>query len=121
MKQLIISLAFLLSLPAVHAGPGGGGGGIGTVPTLRMLAEINTIKDFLDRSLHQLDRHEVEALRTLSGDYARLEDIEEGFVHFSGAVLRNGLLELRPKSNDFEIESIIFVDGSEIEFEPTQE
>ncbi len=112
MKHIIISLASLFFSLNLLAGPGGGGGGVGTVPTLRMHAEImNSRHDLL-----RLNHLEVEALTSRLGDYARLEDIKEGFVHFSGATLRGGHLELKPKARDFEIESIIFIDGSEFEF-----
>jgi len=116
MKHLIISLASLLFSLNITAGPGGGGGGVGTVPTMRMHAEVNAIRNSLSNSLRRLDPRDVEALRTLNGDYARLEDLKEGFVNFSGATLRGGQLELRPKATDFEIESVIFIDGSELEF-----
>lgn len=101
MKKQIILLVlvnFLLTF-SVSAGPGGTGG-IGTVPTLRMNGEM------------MLKRDEISAITTRSGDYARLEDLEEGFAHFRGVKFKNDFVEI---SNKYELEAIILDSGEEVQ------
>lgn len=61
----------------------------------------------------QLNKSEVEALTTLSGDYARWEDLEEGFVQFSGAEIKEGKLLIDLDSSRLEINSVILNNGVE--------
>lgn len=99
-KQIIflVALNFVCTF-SVNAGPGGTGG-IGTVPTLRMNGEIMLKKD------------EISALTTRNGDYALLEDLEEGFVHFRGVRFVNHFIEV---SSKHEISTVILDSGEEVE------
>lgn len=100
MKLQIISLVLIgiFSAPT-FAGPGGTGG-IGTVPTLRMNGEL------------MLKREEISAITTRSGDYARLEDLEEGFAHFRGVSISKRTLNIHAHN---EIHSVLLSTGEEKE------
>ncbi len=92
----LVLVNLLLTFP-VSAGPGGTGG-IGTVPTLRMNGEI------------MLKRDEVSALITRNGDYARLNDLAEGFVRFKGVRVLGDHIEL---AKSHELEAVVLSTGLE--------
>ncbi len=105
-KQIILLVALnIVCSFSVNAGPGGTGG-IGTVPTLRMNSEI------------LLKRDEISALITRNGDYARLEDLEEGFEYFKGIEISRDILKIDATN---ELHSIILSSGEVKEIALTQE
>lgn len=141
MKHFMISLLISLAPQLASAGPGGGGGGIGTSPT--MMSSLRNL-DFAgfeevggiignynetinnstlmvsenNPSLIHLDENRVEALMTSEGEYARLDDIREEFVHFNGVHI-NRKRDILILANDprLQVEKIILLDGKEISIE----
>jgi hypothetical protein len=99
---VVLSLAFSFS---VNAGPGGTGG-IGTVPTLRMNAEMRSMANEL-----RFNRNQLEALSTHSGDYARFEDLAEGFVRFKGATIRGETVHIDLNNPELEVDTVLLNTG----------
>lgn len=107
-KQIIFLFALnIICSFSVNAGPGGTGG-IGTVPTLRMNNELRSMANEL-----RIHRDQIEALRTFNGDYARFEDLKDGFVRFIGASIIDDKIKLELNNPEFEVESLILTDGTE--------
>lgn len=61
----------------------------------------------------ELEKNQVEAITTINGDYARMDDLEEGFVQFSGALVEEGKLYIKLDDTRSEINSVILNNGLE--------
>lgn len=114
---------FFLSLSSVYAQQGSSGGG----PSLGHGAfsigsshEIQAFRELIDRSrfesslLIQIDESEVEALTTVDGDYARLDDLKDGFVSFDGIHIKEKSVFFEPLKVLNSVRSAILHDGREV-------
>lgn len=89
MKNLIFVMIFSLSSASFAGDIIGGGGG--------------TLK---------FERNEIEALVTPSGDYARFEDLADGFVQFEGAIIQGESVFLDLKNPRLEVDTVLFSTGT---------
>lgn len=61
----------------------------------------------------KIDSAMIEALITNDGDYARIEDLSEGFVKFDGVEINGDLLKLDTKNPLFNVDSVLLKNGLE--------
>lgn len=141
MKKIIFAITIAFASHSLYAQSviGGGGGttmsvnsnlstGGGGGPTLSnnpfdsaSQSDIQAFRELIlnsqlnNLSLIQIDESKIEALTTLNGDYARLEDIREEFVRFKGVHLsEKSEIYLSPHDPEFEIEKVILNNGLEV-------
>lgn len=106
-KQIIFLVLVNIFLTfSVNAGPGGTGG-IGTVPTLRMNGEMRSMVNEI-----RFNRNQLEALRTRSGDYARFEDLADGFVRFEGASIKGEIVHIDLNNPELEVDTALLSTGA---------
>lgn len=139
MKKIIFAIAIAFASHSLYAQSviGGGGGtamgvnsnlstGGGGGPTLgnnpfdsASPSDIQAFRELIlnsqlnSASLIQIDESKVEALTTLNGDYARVDDLKDSFVVFEGVTIREKKLFLETNNTDSEIYSIILENGIE--------
>lgn len=132
MKYILATFVFILST-SLYAGPGLGTGGIG-MTTMKselynsdlhnLMAESdfyrnNTLlnqprKNSKEADVIKLPQSEVEALINIDGDYARLDDIRERFVHFRGVKIKNNSVEVTLGESFSEVTEIHLESGHKL-------
>lgn len=129
MKYILTALIFTFT-SSLYAGPGLGTGGIG-MTTMKSAVNHSEFHNLLsERELYKINSlptqsadsptqpevitfpiNKIEAITTLSGDYARIDDIAEGFVNFSGVSIQGEKIYIQLKNSHSEVDSLIFNDA----------